>query len=88
MTAQLGGLNRRFELTEERIKVLKTVSIKKNYINRDNAVRRTAREKKKNEENEQILFIPQFYLQAVDHNRLQLVKHSRGFNNVRKADEL
>lgn len=55
MTAQLGGLNRRFELTEERIKVLKTVSIKKNYINRDNAVRRTAREKKKNEENEQSL---------------------------------
>ena len=47
MTAQLGGLNRRFELTEERIKVLKTVSIKKNYINRDNAVRRTAREKKR-----------------------------------------
>lgn len=47
MTAQLEGLNRRFELTEERIKVLKTVSIKKNYINRDNAVRRRAREKKR-----------------------------------------
>ena len=45
MTAKLEGLNRRFELTEERIKVLKTINLK-NYINRDNAVRRTARKKK------------------------------------------
>ena len=37
MTAQLEGLNRRFELTEERIKVLKTINLK-NYINRDRDV--------------------------------------------------
>ena len=54
MTAQLEGLNRRFKLTEERIKGLETVSSKKKTISIE-IMQSEEQQEKKNEENEHSL---------------------------------